>query len=173
MSVQNEADFHGQLRRAAQDGLLQNELDHADVGFSIETLDSMITVMEMECVAVDIWQEDESDIMLHLVPPNHGMEFPRYQDFFRPQLERAVVKVMGADFPVRASEFGWRHGDTEVSRKSDSKWKGCDLIQLRLIGQYRRPLAAKRIIDAMKLFNHVLKGSEPPLDRPTPRIEVR
>ena len=147
-------------------------MGHANPGVQIETLDSVITIMRMSHVIADIWQEDELDILLHLTPPDGELAFDAYTEVVRPQLEACVARVMGTEHDVLCDEFGWRHGDAHVSRKSDPLAKGMDMFQLRLLRVYKRPMAASRIVECMKMFNQVLAGKHPPLEPPQSAVSL-
>lgn len=170
--MSSETEFHEQLRRAAESGTLDEEMRHAEKGVKIQTLDAMITVAEMSHLVADIWQEDESDIMLHVLPPPPEAAFDAYEEVVRPQLEACVARVIGMDHDVICDEFGWRHGDRTVSRKTDVKATGMDLIQLRIIRLFKRPMAAHKVVECLRLFNSVLAGKHAPVEMPQPSVHL-
>lgn len=150
--------FGKEVAEASKDDPIQG-------GLQVKLLDKMISSLSLEEIEVDVWMEDESDICLHILPSGGALAFDNYREFVRPQMDRIFAKVFGGAVDgAMCEEFGLRHGDANVSRKSDRSRKGMDLFMIRLIGLWKRPHAEKRVVEAVRLLDQVLTGKASPVD---------
>jgi len=162
-----EKAFHRQLsaqfKKQDAEGGFDVGKEGTDVG--IELLDRMINVVDLDVCSVDIWMEDERDILMQALPVKGGRAFTRFE-LARQQWDKVMGKVF-RDVPGVQGQgefFGGRYGDWKVSRKSNMKDAGRDMFQVRLVGLWLRPRAAEAAVEAIRLFDRILAGLELPVE---------
>lgn len=162
---ERERAFHAHLR--AEYDKAPNPFVEGDEGGTVpvQLLDKMITKLELRCLSADIWQEDGRDVCAHIVPARGEFAFTDSEwEVVRPQANNVFRRVFDdlAEVSCMGRYFGHRTHDINITRKSDRDKTVADLFDIRMIGLFRQPLGAKRMIEAITLLDRVVAGLEPP-----------
>src|SRR3972149_4863153 len=168
-----EREFHDDLRHALSTRERASGKVLGEEGVQIVFLDAMISILNLNAVSADIWVEDDRDIHVHLLPKGDLASFSdcvvapgalrgggsrnEKWNFACEQVDKVMARVFRGvpGVNARGSVHGWKGGEPSVSRKSDPKDKGRDLLHVTLLGLYTRPRAADFIQDAVVLYDNV------------------
>jgi len=134
----------------------------SSAGVSIQVIDEMISIIKLDHIDVDLWMEDDQDVIMHILPANGEALFEPWE-VARKQIDKVMARVFDSVPGIRAmgNYYGWRSGDHSVSRKSNPKDRGRDIFEIRIVNLWTRPHADKFAVDALKLYNDVLAGRSP------------
>lgn len=161
-----ERAFHHHLREAYAQ--MPNPFVEDDDGgaFPIKLLDGKITRFDGKVISVDIWQEDERDVCVCIVPSRNEVAFTDSAfELVKQQSDRVFRQVFGRieDLEAHAHYFGFRTGEGMVRRYSSKIAAVSDMFEIRMVHLFRKPLGAKMTIEALVTLDKILAGTEPRL----------
>jgi hypothetical protein len=127
-------------------------------GVLVQRKDKHIAVFdEFSGFDVNIWMEDDRDVIFQIYPPRKRAEFPDF-DRFLEVVEKPFARVFDSICEAVAEYYSFR-ATHRVKLLHDPHRRGMDLVEVRLEGLYRVMKWEELLIDVLKLLQKNLKES--------------
>lgn len=136
--------------------------ESASDGVGVELMDRWIDRIDGEFISVDIWEEDRRDVCCHIVPATRRNFSKSEFELIKTQVDRVFAHVFDdlPDVEARGAYFGWSAGERREPMRMSSTDPYLDLFDIRMVRLANVPLGAKKMVECVRLLDHILRGVE-------------